>query len=253
MIVAFVSYGNDSIALLQFLAENEWENVVALHSDTGWAAPWWKDRVADGEEYARHLGFRTERTESVGMMDLVRSRKGWPRQGMQFCTAELKILPAVAWLEANDPEAEAVCAVGIRRQESAARSRWPEYQESDRHGGRELWSPLVRHTTEMRDDLIRRAGFNPLPHRSMECYPCVNANQIDLRALTDDRVAFIEQFENELGVTKNGKPRTMFRAGKKLGATGIRQVVAWAWNEHERDQLFLFGPGAGCDSGMCAE
>lgn len=46
-IYAFTSYGNDSIALIQWLREHNGEGVevTTLYSDTGWAAAWWAERV----------------------------------------------------------------------------------------------------------------------------------------------------------------------------------------------------------------
>lgn len=245
--VVFVSYGNDSIAMLQFLLEKKLSG-VALLSDTGWAAPRWKERVEQGEAFAREAGFEPVRLPSEGLVQLVRRKKGWPRQGMQFCTEELKIKPAMAWLEAFDPTKEAICCVGVRREESRARQAFPEYTEnSSRHGGRLLWAPLVRHTRAERDELIQRAGFDVLPHRSMECFPCVNSNRADLRMLDEERVAMIEGIEQSLGVTSEGKPRTMFRPYRHQGATGIREV--WRWATSERGEYEP--PRGGCDSGYC--
>lgn len=249
--VIFASYGNDSIALIQWARERGLDGVVVAYSDTEWAAPWWRERVLKGEAWVRSLGFSACRIPSEGLVELVRRKRGWPRQGMQFCTEELKIRPALRWLELNDPDREATCMVGIRREESRSRSSFPEWtEESDRHGGRSLWAPLVTYTEARRDDLIVRAGFEIYPHRSMECYPCINSNRADLRMLDDERVAFIEKIEHDMGHTSEGKPRTMFRPYRHQGAVGIREVVRWAQSErgqYDPDEA----PAGGCDSGFC--
>lgn len=245
-----VSYGNDSIALIQWLHENvkSREETVCVFFDTGWAAPWWITRVQAGEALAQGYGFRVVRLSSVGMIQLIKQKKGWPRHGMQFCTEELKIRPMNEWLDQNDPAKDAIVVVGIRREESARRASWPEWTEvSERNGGRPLWAPLVRHQEAERNELIRRSGLEVLPFRSQECYPCVNSSKADLRDLSEDRVALIESLETELGFTSNGKPRVMFRPKKKGGATGIREVVKWAHTGRGEYEL----PEA-CDSGMCA-
>jgi len=256
----FCSYGNDSIALMQWLYEKGERDAYTVFSDTGWASKTWADRLDEGEDFARRCGYTPIRIHSMGMVPLVRLRKGWPRQGMQFCTEELKIKPAQKWLNEVDPDGELVCCVGIRRQESRARSSWPEWvEESERHGGRSLYSPLVRVTTEERDALVKRAGFDVLPHRSMECFPCVNSNRRDLRELAKDpeRVRELAELEESLGKTGKGKPRTIFRPYRHMGAVGIEEVVRWAVSEPgkygESEQLVLLGPGSGCDSGMCGE
>ena len=56
MHVLFCSYGNDSIALIQWAHERRLEDVVCLYSDTGWSASWWPDRVIEGEKLARLMG-----------------------------------------------------------------------------------------------------------------------------------------------------------------------------------------------------
>jgi 3'-phosphoadenosine 5'-phosphosulfate sulfotransferase (PAPS reductase)/FAD synthetase len=186
------------------------------------------------------------------MLALVRRKRGWPGAGGQgqFCTAELKVIPALKWLDAIDPGKDATALTGVRRSESRQRSSAPEHvTESDRHGGRELWQPLVRHTDEMRDALIHRSGFKVLPHRSLECYPCINANIDDIRLLSEDRIRLIDITERDLGFTKKGKPRVMFRTARRKGAVGIRAVVKWASAPRPRDQMQMFP--AECDSGFC--
>ena len=249
----FASYGNDSVALIQWARENNLKDVTVLFSDTGWAATWWADRVEKAEAWVQSLGFKTARTTSMGLAELVKTKKGWPRQGMQFCTYHLKIEPAKRWLDENDPEKDLVCVVGVRREESQARRAFPQYtEESENHGGRALWAPLANYTEAQRDELIARAGFEPLPHRSMECFPCINSNRADLRLLAQDpaRVQEIATLERDLGYTSNGKPRTMFRPYRHMGATGIEQVVRWAVaerGEFDPDEE----PTGGCESGFC--
>lgn len=247
--VIFASYGNDSIALLQWSKELGLEDVSVVYSNTGWAADWWEDRVKEGEQFALKAGFRCFRIKSEGMIPLAKRKKGWPMGGGgAYCTAELKVKPALRWLDNEDSGEEATCIIGVRREESANRAQFPEWtDESEKHGGRELWAPLVRHTEEMRDELIRKAGFEPLPHRSMECFPCVHANINDLRMLTPDRIDLIDITEQEMGINSKGNPRVMFRPKRHKGAVGIRAVVDWANAPRVRDQMALLD----CDSGWC--
>jgi len=251
--IIFASYGNDSCALIQWAHERGLEDVTVLYNDTGWASKDWAERVSGKEEWVRWLGFTPARTSSKGLEALVKERKGWPRQGMQFCTLWLKIFPAAEWLDANDPDGEAVCMVGVRREESRNRANFPEYEKaSENYGGRDVWAPLVDHKSTDVKALLDRAGIPHLPHRSMECFPCINSNRTDLRLLANDetRIAEIERIEREMGVTKNGKPRTMFRPYRHMGAVGIREVVKWAMSgrgKYDPDNE----PESGCDSGWC--
>ena len=250
-VFAFCSYGNDSVALIQYLYENrKIAEIHTVYSDTGWASADWSSRVDAVEAIARAYGFHPVRIPSEGFVPLAIRKKGFPRNGMQFCTQELKIIPAQRWLDSVDPDREGTCAVGVRREESRARALWPEWtEESDKHGGRPLWAPLVRVTADERDALIRRAGVEPLPYRSKECFPCINSNRADLRALPADRIDQIAALEASMGTTSEGKPRTLFRPYRHQGAVGIREVVRWANSERGE-----YDPGtSGCDSGFCGD
>lgn len=188
--VIFASYGNDSIALIQWARERGLSDAVVAYSDTGWGASWWPDRVQRAEAWALSLGFDTVRIESEGMAELVRRKKAWPRGGggrYQFCTKALKQEPAEQWLAEADPECEATCLVGIRREESASRRQWPEWtEESPAHGGRSLWAPPVRYTERERDELIAKTSLQRLSYRSKECWPCVNARKGEIALLESD-------------------------------------------------------------------
>jgi len=249
-LIVNASYGNDSIALIQLCHEVRAQNVTIVFHDTGWARHSWKDRVAAGEAWAKSLGFGVSRTSSVGMESLVRARKAWPRQGMQFCTTELKIKPAIKWLDEHDPERKGICLIGVRRAESANRASFPRMlHDSANHGGRLVLAPMVDFTDDQRDAFIHRAGFEVLPHRSMECAPCINSNKADLRELTEAEIAAIERLETDLGTTSKGKPRTMFRPYRHMGATGIREVVRWAHTD--RGQYDPTEGAGNCDTGFC--
>jgi 3'-phosphoadenosine 5'-phosphosulfate sulfotransferase (PAPS reductase)/FAD synthetase len=252
--IVFASYGNDSIALIQFCYELGLTGVVVIYSDTGWAADWWKDRVNGGEAFVKRIGYTPVRTVSIGMEQLIQNHKGWPRQGIQFCTEELKIQPAKAKLAELDPDKKATCLAGVRRAESANRRSFPEFTDSSpSHDGRRLWAPLVDHTDEQRNELIASAGFDILPHRSMECFPCINSNRADLRELAKhpERIEHINSLEILMGFTSKNKPRTMFRPYRYMGATGIKEIVRWAISERGEFDPDDGTGGGNCDSGYC--
>jgi len=264
-----VSWGNDSVALVQHVYDFGLRNVVCLYNDTGWSMPTlegiesWLDRVLRLETWAQSLGFKTARTESIGMEALVHERRGWPRQGIQFCTEILKMKPTQDWLDIHDPNKSSICVNGKRRAESKIRSEIPEWVESSlAHGGRKLWQPLYAHSDEDRDALLARTGEPKLLHKSWECMVCVNANRKDLLEAPEIAIAKIEQIERDLGVgVRSGKPKTMFRPKAKMGATGIREVIRWAQAGHGKytpldENLMDDGTGpsessTGCDGGFC--
>ena len=243
------SYGNDSLALIQWAREAQLQNVAILYNDTGWAAKGWDKRVGAAEAWVRSLGFTPYRTKSIGMEQLVRKKKCFPRQGMQFCTAELKMKPTKEWLDAHDPHRLSIGVIGVRREESSNRKTFPEFSVDI--DGSTIWAPLVQHTEKDRNDLLRRAGIIPLPHRSKECYPCINSNRRDILTLTEDRIAEIEEIELSLGLSNKGQVRAMFRPYRHMGATGIREIVRWAKSPRGKFDLDDGNGSSGCEAGWC--
>jgi hypothetical protein len=221
------------VALIQWAHERGLENVVVLHSRTGWATAGWNRRLEqEVRPIVARYGYTWSETTGPGMPAVVIKNHGWPAHGMQFCTKELKIAPTMKWYAEHPETEDAVVLVGIRRCESVKRSLFPEWTEHSLDGGRPLWAPLVNHTDAMRNALIVRAGIPPLFHRSRECCPCVNSNRKDLKICPEEDVKKVELLEAELhekfGLCKGGGRRVLFRPKKHRGAVGIRQILAWA-------------------------
>ncbi len=224
------SGGNDSTACIELAHQMSLPNVTVAYCNTGWASPTWPQRVIEVNRLAVSYGFKTVECKSIGMAELVRMKKGWPGNGQQFCTAHLKGLPFLQWIDEADPECKAVVIIGKRRAESEKRKDTPEFIESSEyHGGRKVWHPLYMHTDEQRNVLLASAGFKPLPHRSLECNPCVNANREDFLRLTSGEIERVNDLEAEIG-----KP--MFRP-KRFNAMGIHGVIQWAKNGRERGDI----------------
>lgn len=244
MNIISTSYGNDSIAMMQWA--RHLDNVTVVYIDTGWASKAWMQRVLDGEAFARQCGYEVMRIKpEVQFEELMQIKKGFPNQRFQWCSGLLKGIPFLNWIDEIDPDCEAIVLVGKRRIESAGRADTPEYVESsDYHGGRRLWHPLYAHTDEMRDDLLAEAGFKPLSHRSHECHPCVNANRHDFRLMNDGDIQRVAALESVVG-------KTMFRPARHNGATGIVEVIDWAKRGkfvQGQDDMFDMGCGSpfGC-------
>jgi 3'-phosphoadenosine 5'-phosphosulfate sulfotransferase (PAPS reductase)/FAD synthetase len=238
--VIFASGGNDSVALIQFAIEEAWDDVIVAYSNTQWASPEWPQRIVALKDWLHRFRFKFYEIQSEGMDALITRKQAFPANKPKFCTYELKIKPAQVWLDTIDPNKNAVCCLGIRRCESASRSQWPEWVEcSENHGGRPLFSPLVRYSDEERNALLRRAGWDVLPHRSRECSPCVNAKKSDLRMLPLVDIEKVRRKELEMGLN-------MFRPHRMMGAKGIDEAMKWA-NSGRGE----YEPPGECDSGMC--
>lgn len=251
------SYGNDSVALLQFLHERNQRRslgkVCVLYNDTGWSAKWWDGRVANGEKLCVRYGFIPMRTAPFNWRKMLLEHNAWPDKMRRFCTQAAKIIPTMNWLSQHDPDGVAELVCGVRREESADRRNWPEFVDSDTtNEGRAQWSPLVHHNETERNQLIVRAGWIPLPHRSRECR-CVLANSQDIKTWSEDDILEIEELETFLGTLNKGRDfsnKFMFHPFRKKGRPqGIREVVQWAKNVKPREAKQE--SGGGCDSGYC--
>ena len=239
------SYGNDSVAMIQWCYENDVEAII-VYIDTGWAADSWAERVRLCELWARKIGFSTLQIQpDVQFQQLMRDKKGFHNQRFQWCSGLLKGIPFLNWIDLVDEKCEAVVMVGKRRAESKERKNTPAVVISEYHGDRLLIHPLYKHTEADRDALISRTPFPVLAHRSLECSPCVNANSGDFRVLTDADIEKVEALEAEVG-------KTMFRPKRHNGAKGIREVVEWAKygkGKYHPDQEDLFDLGCGSPFG----
>lgn len=230
--LAFCSGGNDSIAMLQAMKESNLRNVTVMYNGTGWEAKGWLERIGMIKVEVESIGWKFVSTESEGFANMVRRKKGFPMAAskMSFCTQALKTGPTLEWLKENDPDRELICCAGVRREESLNRANHPRtIHASELYEFRTRWFPIVSALASGRNELIKRFGFEVLNHSSMECFPCINSNRSDFRILSNDieKIQLIEDLENEMGFTPNGKPRLMFRPYRHMGANGIKEVVKW--------------------------
>lgn len=224
--IARCSYGNDSIAMLQYMRECGLTDVVVVNNDTGWASEDWPARVAQGEAWVRSFGWDavTLTTEGFEAMTLNRTKTGmFPTRLRKWCTKDLKIKPFLKWARNADPEKRALVCVGVRRAESKARANHPAFM-AEKDDGRHVWHPLIDFSNDDRDAMIRKTPFEILPHRSDECAICINSNRTDLRRASDRDIRRVADLEAKVG-------RPMFNPAKFQGAEGIYQVLEWAMSD----------------------
>ncbi len=196
----FGNYGNNTIALIQWAWVNRLSSVTVLHVDTNWGAAIWQQRVTDGQALAKkyHFDFITLKPIQ-DFSSLILDRKAFPTAKFQWCPTFLKALPFLSWLDENDPAALSTILLGSTRQDSATKANLPEFVEEHEHyNDRKVWYPLCHISEEERNQLIIDAGFSVLPHRSLECLPCIHSQLVDLKHLDTEQLARVSQLENTL-------------------------------------------------------
>lgn len=189
--------GDESIALVQWAYEAALQQVQVLRIDTGWAAERWSKQVELAEAHAQACGFKTETIVSqISFADAVLGRGEFPSEKFQWCSALLKGLPFLDWLDTWDPACQAIILIAKRRSAAKAHRTLSEWiDKCEFHNDRTVWHPLLDIETKERDTLLLRAGFTPLNHRSLECDPCVNSNLSDLKRLTEFDIRKIQELE----------------------------------------------------------
>lgn len=208
MYIVFGNYGNQTLALIQWLISAQLADVTVVSVDTGWADETWLKHVVQVENYARQQGFKVERLRAEpNFADLMRERGQFPSQKFQWCASFLKGLPFIEWLDKVDPRNETCILLGKRRLDSRANIDLPErISKSEHYGEREVWHPLFDCPDEKFIKLIAATGFSLLSHRSLECDPCVNSRDDDFLRLCATTVAKTEKLEHELGKNLFSKP-----------------------------------------------
>lgn len=266
-VVLSMSGGKDSTACALLLEKHNipFERVFM---DTGWEHPILYQYIETVLEprFGPVTRIKSEKFPN-GMVDLVRYKKMFPSRLFRFCTQELKVFPFEEWVKAQDDAV--VSVVGIRRQESGARSeakRWAFNESLDI----DIFRPLVDHDFDDIIEMHRQGDIppNPLYLQGAErvgCYPCIFARKSEVDQVArawPGRIDEIAALEEEL--TQKAKqrsddpesvhPRTFFHARNGTGATSIKEVVEWSKTAFGGRQFKLFDMSAqdGCTRwGMC--
>lgn len=267
-VVLSVSGGKDSAAASLHLNELGIDH-VRVFANTQWEHP-------DTLEYIRGpltqaIGPVTEVSGLLGFADLVRKKRIFPDRTKRFCTTELKMKPIRAFIDALDEEVLNV--VGIRADESEARSKLTETEYSDFFDC-EVWRPLIKWSVEDVIAIHKRHGLAPNPlylkgAARVGCWPCIHARKEEIRLVAEIDPARIDEIRTlEKETTDQARARAEAK-GEKLdwersmfsahvGKNGHRpmqidEAVEWSRTSHGGRQLLLVNENEpGCVKwGMC--
>lgn len=197
------NYGDDSIALIEFIRQKQADNpsfkeIYVVYINTGWAAAGWEQRVQQGEAFVQSCGFKPiQLTPKATFAAIVRERKSFPSKKFQWCAGFLKGLPLLEWLDENDLQVQ--WRIALAKRQALYRQPLTETIEAcSYHGERTVWHPILSLADSARDHLLQQAGFSPLHHRSLECQPCVNSRREELISLSPADKAKSLQLEQAL-------------------------------------------------------
>jgi len=254
-IVASVSGGKDSTAMVLYLKEQEIERTNEVHyvfANTMWEAPETYDYIENvlkplcGENFVE-VGY------PGGLPALVRFKGAFPWRRGRFCTESLKTKPIAKWIRELELPPDKLCinSVGIRAAESKARSQMLEWEPGSvlaKNLVELTWRPLIHYTVEDVVELHSRAGIPPCSLYLQEtgvkrigCFPCILSSKSELKKIATeypeiiDKIRVLEKEVAEIAEEQrpdrpNKTPPTFFQA--KTGGGGecwpIDKVAAWA-------------------------
>lgn len=184
---------------------------VLVHADLG--AVEWRDSLPSCQRLALHLGLEliVVRRKAGGMLPRWRKRwisnvaryrelscvrliLPWSTPSMRYCTSELKVAPITSELKRRYPDRAILNVSGIRRQESAARSRKPIAALESRLRRKKYdgatWNPIIDWTLD--DVLAEIQGSGLCLHEAytkygssrVSCAFCIMSSVRDLQAAT---------------------------------------------------------------------
>lgn len=261
-VVVSVSGGKDSTAAALHLRE-QGIPYRAVHLDTGWEHPDTMRYVR--EELPRHIGPieiaapRLDMPDAIApaildlearyldaapsaMLRAIARKAMFPSRMRRWCTEELKVFPFQRWLEGSGLALEDVVnVVGVRAEESTARSKLPEWDADD--SGYWVWRPLLGWSLGDVIAIHHRHGVQPNPLYSrgsarVGCWPCIFARKAEIHALAlsdERRVAMIAELEAI--ITAAAKERAESRSADFVQADGHEKFRTFFGNPSYRKEV----------------
>ena len=242
--IILANFGNEILALLQYAIEQKLAALSLVSIDTHWAAARWQAHVQRVQAYARACGIDVVRLSAKqGFAELVRQRRSFPSKKFQWCASLLKGVVINAYLDEIDPSAQ-VHILLAKRREAARLHHYlqPSGQTSEYYGGRIVDYPLYKYDILERNALIKRAGFDLMPQRSLECDPCIHSCMHDYQHMEQADIEKTLALERQVGQVMFPEHQT----------SDMAQCVKRAKAQPSRQQAERFTMGCGSPWG-CGE
>lgn len=248
----------------------------------------------------------------IGFYELVVKKHRFPARKARFCTRVLKILPSLIHIEELKKRGRVLVMSGVRKAEghsSNDRGLTGDFYHDDTYGCdkflpiyewdmNDIWNIHQKHldfedvrmlieidpnfNEENRAELIGRMERHRVPRNPIYdmgasrvgCFPCINSNKGEIRAMArfrPERIDFIESKEGSHFTTNPDMYATMFarktvpeqwrsqeiitKDGEHMNVPTIRDVVEWsktAWGGRQFSFDFHEDDLLSCDmKGMC--
>lgn len=258
-----ISGGKDSTAAALAMRE---AGIVCRYvfADTGWEAPQTYEHV---DLLEKTLGVIIRRVGVPGGFKAQAVKEGiLPHGKTAWCTRELKIKPIRAYHDEVElaTRCDTVNVVGIRADESEARSKITHEYEFSKEWGGYVWRPILRWTVEDVLKIHHRHNIpvNPLYKLGFSrvgCAPCRNARKDEIRLWAQhfpERIAAVREIEKAVTDERTRRglegSATMFVLPE--GPRPIDEVVRWSKTAKGGRQFMVLQsePNDGCFRwGMC--